>query len=324
MCGIAFHRTFLRGMQENRIDNDFMVRPKRKCIADAIDIPGRLPITWSYMLSPLLGAYLPTSVASLFGFKATTSETREGTWTGAKVFVPEEYQTKVHLFSVDEMTLAKALLACRKNSAKLTGLLHQLIINALAANLPSNIDSLGSGTAINMRNTINVSQDTMGMFVTGDYDFHHVDNRTSSPSQETIWGNAREKTEKLAARAKDLVDQPIGLLRYLTNMRGWFVSKVGQPRESSYEISNLLSFKPIEEGNRECKIEEMVFCQPMNVYGPPLVFNVVSVQNGPLNVVVSWQPGALGLDSVDEKDFVREVCESVREGFKICIGNQDP
>ena len=99
------------------------------------------------------------------------------------------------------------------------------------------------------------------------------------------------------------------------------MSKVGQPRESSYEISNLLSLKPIEEGNRECKIEEMVFCQPMNVYGPPLVFNVVSVQNGPLNVVVSWQPGALGLDSVDEKDFVREVCESVREGFKICIGN---
>ena len=122
-------------------------------------------------------------------------------------------------------------------------------------------------------------------------------------------------TDKLAVAANELCDQPIGLLRYLTNVRSWVLSQVGQSRDCSYELSNLASFRPSGPIQR-CSVSEMVFCQPADVTGAPLTFNVVSVTDGPLSIAVSWQIGALDLPpGKDETEFVHAVCQEMRRGF---------
>jgi hypothetical protein len=322
ISGIAFHRTFLQALQENQTDHDLIVNPQRQQLEEPFDTPGRLPISWSYMLSPILGAYLPKPVASLLGFKASAAQSQPGTWTGAPVFTSKEYLTMVHLMSIDNITLTKVIAACRKNDSKLTGLLHQLIIDALAAHLPLSIDSLGYGTAINMRGAIDVSDDAMGMFVSGNYVLHHLSSTTAtcSSDQPFDWSTARDITQTLSSRSKDLVNQPIGLLRYLTSIRSWLLSKVGSRRESSYEISNLGVFMPVKEdgqGSGSVEVKEMVFCQPAGVYGPPLVFNLVCVKGGSLSVAINWQPGALGIEDEEkkEKDLVKNICDDMRQAL---------
>lgn len=322
ISGIALHRTFLEAMQENQVEHDRIVNPPRRPLKEPFDSPERLPISWSYMLSPILGAYLPKSVASMLGFKASAAQSLPGTWTGAPVSISKEYLTMVQLMSIDNVTLTKVLAACRKNDSKLTGLLHQLILDALAAHLTLSIDSLGYGTAINMRGAIDVSDDTMGMFVSGNYVLHHLSSTTAtySSDQSFDWSTAREITQTLSSRSKDLLNQPIGLLRYLTSIRSWLLSKVGSRRESSYEISNLGVFMPVKEdgrGSGSVEVKEMVFCQPAGVYGPPLVFNVVSVKGGSLSVAVNWQPGALGIGDEEkkEKDLVKKICDDMRQAL---------
>ena len=55
----------------------------------------------------------------------------------------------------------------------------------------------------------------------------------------------------------DLHDQPIGLLRYLKDIRGWIASQLGARRDSSYEVSNLVTFTPSTLQER-CAVREMI------------------------------------------------------------------
>lgn len=317
MCGIAFHRTFLDALQERPVNNGLICTPERKELSPAFDNPDTLPISWSFLFSPLLGAYLPKFLAFPLGFRATTSIITPGTWIGTPMFLSEEHRTEVKVLSIDASTVEAALKACRNNGAKLTGLMHQLIITALSECLPEphKFDNLAAGTAINMRGAVGMTNDKMGLFVSGVYSRHALDRSNSDVGSGFCWTQARAITEKLAVSSKELNDQPVGLLRYLSDMRSWTSSKIGQARDCSYEISNLLVFKPL--GSVEnCTVTEMVFCQPTAVTGQPVTFNVVSTAGGPMNIAVNWQSGALGLGShEDEADFVRKVCQNIERGF---------
>lgn len=108
----------------------------------------------------------------------------------------------------------------------------------------------------------------------------------------------------------------MGLLRYLTSIHSWTASKVGQRREGSYAISNLVSFHPSGTVDR-CAVKGMVFCTSADVVGqPPIDFNVVSVAEGPMDIAVKWQIGALDMgEEEDEIQFVEALCESIKNGF---------
>lgn len=317
MCGIAFHRTFLDALQEQPVEKGFICIPERKQMNPAFDTPIKLPISWSFLLSPLLGAYLPRFLASLLGFSATRSIVTSGTWTGALIFASEEYRTGVEVISIGGPAVEAALKACRTNGAKLTGFIHQLVITSLSDSLSHSqkFDSVVAGTAINLRGSVGITNDEMGLFVSGLYDAHALETVNLDKASEFSWTKARAITDKLAEGSKTLNDQPIGLLRYLSDMRSWTLSKIGQARDCSYEISNLLAFKP-SSFIENCAVTEMVFCQPAAITGQPLTFNVVSTTGGPMNIAVSWQLGALNLGSHDDEvDFVRKVCENVARGF---------
>lgn len=311
MSGMAFHRTFLDAIQEGPGEKghggseDLVYSPTFRPLPPPFDTKENLPISWSFLLSPLLSVYLPAS----FGFRANIITPT--TWTGSSIFHdPDTFQTGLEMFSIDATTVEKVLHGCRANGGKMTGLLHELIAEAMFELLPEKYDNLAAQTAINMRSTVGIAADEMGLCAGGDTEILERSVGTRS------WTIARSITTKLAAVSNRTQDQSLGLLRYLSDVRSWTLSKIGERRDCSYELSNLMSFRPIKTSSK-ASVKEMVFAQPASATGPTLCFNVVSVAGGPMVVAATWQLGALCIESKasSETDFVKDVCRRMQGGL---------
>lgn len=323
MTGLAFHRTLLEAFRKLTDGGKSMLHttPNRE-LSPAFDTRERLPISWRYLLAPLLGALLPKWLGKIFGLKASVASNNAGTWTGPPMFVDpnDPAATRIKLLEIDDADVAKALSVARKHGAKLTAVMHQLIIRALDIAVPDpKVANWLSCTAVNMRPAAGISDDEMGLFVTG-YFHPHPRVRGSSLLSKEDWAAARLMTEKLAERATITQDQPIGLLRYVPSIRKWTAGKIGQQRDESYDVSNLGAFSDVQgdstsEGRR-CELTKMVFSHSTDPVAAPLVFSAVSVKGGSLVFSVGWKPGALGLPQASEYEFVEGICESLRESFK--------
>ncbi|KAK6382943.1 hypothetical protein LTS17_003613 [Exophiala oligosperma] len=332
MSGMIFHKTFLdaiqqepreengghdRGRPEKEEKEGLLVHSRTfRQLPQPFDTKKNLPISWSFLLSPLLSVYLPAS----FGFRANIITPT--TWLGGSIFYddPDKLKTGLEMFSVDSATLKKVLEACRGTKiggAKMTGLLHELISEAMFKLLPSTkYENLAAQTTINMRGAVGIPADEMGLCAGGDTE---IIDRQSIGTGTRSWTVARSMTTKLAAVSQKTKDQSLGLLRYLNDVRSWTLSKIGEKRDCSYELSNLMSFRS-NRNSEGIQIQKMVFAQPASVSGPTLFFNVVSVDGGPMTVTATWQIGALGLGtdqspSGSETEFVKATCRIVQDGL---------
>ncbi|ETS88262.1 hypothetical protein PFICI_02090 [Pestalotiopsis fici W106-1] len=217
MSGIAFHRTFLKAMQPMKhtsaVSKIFKI--PMQTTTPAFDTAERLPISWGYLLRPILAVMLPYSIANLFGFRAAASTVDEGTWLGQRIFFePEHSSTQIKLLEIDNSTLWKVLSTCKRNGTKFTGLLHQVVIRALSKTIPeSEATNFAGVTAVNMRASIDVSQNEMGLYVTAHY-AQLPREHGSGDLADISWRAARSMTEEFAESAVNLTNQPIGLLRY--------------------------------------------------------------------------------------------------------------
>lgn len=127
------------------------------------------------------------------------------------------------------------------------------------------------------------------------------------------WSTASRVTDSLEEAAGSLSDQPVALLRYLSDFRGWTIRKSEQPTNLSFSVSNVGMFKN-GVGDETENLSEMAFSQSADATGAPFNLNVVSTKTGPLSIVVTWWPGMLGVD--DEGSFMTEVCGSIVEQLK--------
>jgi hypothetical protein len=320
IAGLAFHRTFLDACQRQtptHEESPLLTVPNR-AISAPFDTPQTLPISWSYLLRPLIAVLLPKFIANFLGLRAAASTVDAGSWTGSRIFFdPDSLHTKVKFLEIGGPLVKNALLLSRSHDAKLTGTIHQLIIRALSKVVPDrNITNFVSGTAVSMRGSIGMSDYEWGLYVSGYYHVHsRVDASTDLDVPDTMWATASSMTKNIAQCAITLQDQAIGLLRYIPSIRNWTLGKIGSLRDSSYEVSNLLVFDGSREGN-QCRITKMVFAQPANPPSAPLVFNFVSVKGGSLMCAVTWQEGALGILLEKETAFVDEICSSMRTDFE--------
>lgn len=323
--GLAFHHTLLDAFRKSKDGGKSMLHttPEGE-LAPAFDTPERLPISWSYLIAPLLGALLPTWLGKILNLKASVANNDAGTWTGAPMFVDPSDSTasRVKLLEIPPEDVMRALAVARKNGAKLTAVMHQLIIRALDRAVPDpNVTNWLSHTAVNMRRAVGVSDREMGLFVTGCFQSYSRINEYSCISEED-WTAARSLTQKLAESATVTKDQPIGLLRYVPSIRNWMKGKMGQDREESYDISNLGAFSDSDSrkfslnGTRRCELSKMLFSHSACPTGAPLIISTVSVKGGSLIVSLGWKPGALGISKTSEDGFVDGVRESLREGFR--------
>ncbi|RAL17398.1 uncharacterized protein BO97DRAFT_474420 [Aspergillus homomorphus CBS 101889] len=330
VVGLTFHRTFLQGLREapdtnvQGSDSSVVTLPRNRTLPPPFDTPERLPISWGFLLRPLIAVYLPKFLANMLGIRAHAAQLEAGTWTGSPMFFDQTApkQSRVKLLEIEAPLLQSALQASRRHDAKLTGLLHQLIVRALSRAIPDdNVTNFISGTAVDMRASIGTPAYTWGLFVCGHFEGHPraAADATQPELSEEMWARASAMTKKLAECGAKLQDQAVGLLRYAPSIRNWTLAKLGQRRDCSYEVSNLLAFDGSgdETSPKHSKISKMVFVQPGNATSGAIVFNFVSVRGGSLVCAVSWQAGALGVPVAEEMEFVEGVCASIRADLEV-------
>lgn len=310
--GLAFQNSFHTGLAEyisqtgvkQNGEDETMYKPPETPLLPPIEEGGKMTLSWSYLLSPLLGTYLPKSVVSYLGLRDSWLSSETDIWRGEPTrFDPCNHNTGLVLITLDCNTKEKILQQCRRNNTTFTGMLEHLITRSLTAPDGGAVSSSSflAGVAIDMRHLFpgRYSAASMMNCVTGHSELIHY-----SPSDEAsdwgtnptsqFWQAAQKTSKSLKTASGTLHNQPIGLLQYLKAFRPWTEGLVGKERDMSFEISNLGAFNPQAEPEAFA-MEKLVFSQPAKASGSLLDFNVVSVAGGPLVLTVTWQKGVLGV-----------------------------
>jgi hypothetical protein len=321
--GLAFHQTFLEGLNEkstpDRVARDQSCEPCSTPLPPPMEKAGNLSLSWSFLLSPLIGAYMPSFLASMLGFRASWIAQSSDTWHGKDLtFNPNDFRTGLIMLTIDHNTIRNALQRCKARQTTFTGLVNHLIARSLSENVSAqafaaqivvDLRHLFQDTYANntMTNSVSAYNETVPRTTTTESKQDWTD-----PSSD-IWTAARKTSAGLKEASGTLHNQPIGLLAYLKEFRPWTLGQIGKRRECSYEISNLVVFDPLLSPPKSAvAVEKTIFSQPANAAGPCLSFNLVSTKGGPLVMTATWQRGVLDLgQDGDEDEFVRKICSSI-------------
>lgn len=254
------------------------------------------------------------TIASMLGFKSTTTS---HVWRGASkrphqpplaLLVP----TKVCHKSVSADKLSSVLAASKEHKSRLTGLVTHLTAQALARGLKSRDKTYNqfiAATTINLRKALKCGEGQMANYPSSTEEVLVVDPRhlEKTPTfTNKDWDAVAATTKRLEERASTLADQPVGLLSYLNDFRGWNMKNASTPANISFEISNV---GVLNCGAGDWEIRDLVFSQSADASGPPMSVNVASTKGGKLNLAFVWSPGALGFE--DEGLFMEEVAEDI-------------
>lgn len=335
---LAFHQTFLKGLNQalrpesNERDNRLVCEPPTMALLPAIETAGKLSISWSFLISPLLQIYLPETITKILGFSnSNPPDTR--VWRGRNyTFDAGNFRTGLKMLTVEPDRLSHILAHCRARRTTFSGLIVQLVVRAITeaidytglASESASANALACQIVVDMRRLFQgtFTDDSMTNCVTAYTEtspFARNEQWQSwTRSSDGIWEAARNTSAALVKSAGTLHDQPTGLLQYLKEFRPWTQGQIGKKRECSMELSNLTVFDP--DPNHQFRqldetsfgIEKVIFAQPANAAGALLNFNIVSTKNGPLVMTVTWQLGVLGLEHErKEPKFVRGICWNI-------------
>ncbi|KZL87199.1 l-amino acid oxidase [Colletotrichum incanum] len=322
--GFSFHRSLLEAVRTPSTVEQLetpIVAPSLQPLPPPFDTPQRLSISWSFLLGPLIAVLVPSFVANWLGVKPQIAEVDDETWAGSPACFdpshPEASRSKVVVRLVEARLVEKAVQESRRHGAKLTGTLHQFIVRALSRIVVgSQTTKLISQTSINMRRSVGVPVHEMGEFVSATY-VTHPKSSSSGPLSPDEWAIASSSTKRFAKAAVTLQDQPIGLLRYVPNMKKWLSGKIGQRRDCSYEVSNIGVFVDEHpESSSKARIQQVVFAQPGHVSSAPICFNFSTMQGGSMVYTVTWPTGALGVAETEEENLIDAVCKSIQIDFE--------
>lgn len=319
MSGPQLHTSFLHALQtlkDSPYDGSPTWQPPRDVsLPPPLEQFANLSISWSFLLGPLLNEYLPTAVTSFLGVKATSTT---NVWKGAsarphQLPLASLIATRVCKTYLSAEKLKSVLAASKEHNARLTGLLTHLTARSLARSLKSrdqNYTEFIAGITINMRKAMKCGEGQMANYpssteATVIVEPSHLSAQNTSMSAED-WKSVATTTKHLEERSGTLADQPVGLLAYLNDFRGWNVKNAKAPAKISFEVSNV---GVLDGGAGDWNIQDLVFSQSADASGPPMSVNVASTKGGKLNLAFVWGPGALGVD--DEVMFMDEVAGDV-------------
>lgn len=323
--GLYFHTSFLEALNhmsslsygdESLLDTSTGVE-----VLAPVEQDGKLTISWSFLLKPLLSEFLPPWLSGYLGLGSEASSTESPIWCGSQKRPDRStqgqlIQTASEVFSVPSNILRSTLAVCKSHNARLTGLLNHLVARSLARALRSRdqkYSRFAVDTAIDLRKCIPEAQARMGSYASGSPETLTI----SDINSPVDWTAISNSTQTLQQASSTLADQPLGLLRYLSKIRDWVNKKAETPAGGSFGTSNVGTFSGQRQSDSAWSIDEMVFSQSADATGLPLNVNVASAKGGSLNVVLTWWPGMLGVQ--DERQLVREICRHLeRQLNEIC------
>ncbi|RMZ67996.1 Alcohol acetyltransferase [Pyrenophora seminiperda CCB06] len=314
ISGFIFHDSFLAGLNLLKVGDstDPVVKSPNTALLPPLEELHPMPISWPFFLRAILGSILP----SLFARRPAKL------WTGKPVPVDVTAQSEARCQTLvfSKAITTKLAQASRRERTSVTATLQCLLTASLFSLLPAaECECLSVEGPMSVRRFLDVKDDQMTDAV-AQYDFLHKrivnDAQAGKILQYFSWDTAREVKSVIAAEAaKGGDDNFAGLLKYVPDMHGYLLDKVGKPRTPSVKISNVGVWQNAqrqEEDQSETKwsVERMVFSQSPNLVTNGIAVSVVTGADGNAVVSFCWVEAAVG------DEFMKKVIDGVREGVE--------
>ncbi|KAG9236427.1 alcohol acetyltransferase [Amylocarpus encephaloides] len=311
MSGVVFHRSLLSALETiaTTAPPSILVNiPTSTTLSPAVENRINFKISWLFLLAQLWKQVKPRW---LFPDPLPP-------WTSTPISAANiaRYISRVKILYLPPQTVKQVLSVCRKERATLTGLLHGLAVASFSTHVPE-AQSFSSSTPYSLRGLSGMSTtDEMGVQVSGLPSAYSPElvmcirsSKTPEQLSKRIWTIARDfRAEMSVEIAKLPNDNQIGLIPYISDLKGFFTEQIGKPRESTYEVSNVGVLRQKDEGGT-WNIERLCFTQSGMGTGAAVGINVASVTGGDLAVSFTWLQGDI------EERLVHEVMEDVRFGL---------
>ncbi|KAJ5180099.1 hypothetical protein N7492_003309 [Penicillium capsulatum] len=297
--GKAFHRTFLKalsGTPSSGGSTSIIASPQTPLLPN-IEAIHPMPLSFFYLAKKIFQAKV-------------WSPSAPGLWAGSPIRTP--LKTRIRLVSLPAGLLISLRDLCRQEQTTITALLQTVVARSLFVHLPDHFYRLNSTGAISARRWLPdfITDDSMGVFVEGVEDSYLRSDVMTSVGTFP-WDEARRSRRTIEAELKlEGKDTSINLLKYVNDFQQELcVSKVGQPRDKSFEVSNL-GFVPSAMDPEQPSIQGMVFSQCGSVIGNAIMVSAVTGGDGCLNLAVSWQEASVDEQLVDA--FIRSAADELR------------
>ena len=250
---------------------------------------------------------LPLSLMTLVkGFYHDNfSSVSPDTWSGAPVAAP--LISKFRSLLVVPKTASRFAAACRREGTTITATLQTLLATALFGSLPKQCSELTCTVAVSLRRWMPppVTEDSMGCWI--------ASLEETCQRQAFSWTEARTSRRTIKKfLSQNGKDTNVGLLRWLSDYKHHFTSKIGTKRAISFEVTNIGAW-PLNESSdiNGWRIGRMVFSQSATVTGGAIEICVTSGGDGSMTLGYAWQEGV-----VDTK-FIEQVMEDMQNQIEL-------
>jgi hypothetical protein len=314
---LLFHESFLTGLNSAASESDAgpIVTTPTADLLPPLEELHSMPISWSFFFGVILGSVLP----SIFAKRPAKL------WTGSPIpgdntTIPRpRYRTLV----LSAETTKNMAQVSRAEKVSVTATLQCLLAASLFSHVPAaEYEKLKIDGPISMKRFLDVEEKQMTNAI-ATYSYLHSRPTTDGTLTSNIlenfsWHEARAvKSTITSAVAKSGTDNPIALLRYVSDMPKYFLEKLGKQRNPTTEISNVGVWRGKQEPGQKWRVGRMVFSQCPNLVSG--AFAVSAVTGGDGNAVLNfcWCEGAV------EEGLMGKVIEGVREGVEGLISRME-
>ncbi|KAG0646089.1 Copper-responsive metabolite biosynthesis cluster A [Hyphodiscus hymeniophilus] len=288
--GMLFHKHFLSALLSN-------AAPLTSTTIPSPSLP----------LTPNLELLHPTRIPA-----SPPTPSLQGLWSGTHTSLP--LTSKFRSLTIPSSTTSRFLAACRANSTTITATIPVLIASALSSLLPGQYTDFEACIPVNLRRFLPVTitaTEPMGVFI--DAFSHYYTREDLSPS--SLWGEARRSKEIITSYLQTAnVHINIAKLGKVADMREFFLSRVGQERGSSFDISNLgglgLTSNETDRGEEGWKMGRMAFSRSAFVAGSAFSTGLVTGPDGCLVFGFVWQEGVV------ERELIENVAGHVERDIE--------
>jgi hypothetical protein len=315
VSAMLFHESFLIGL--NAVSSEKQVDPIVKApkthLLPSLEDMHPMTISWSYFLRAILGSILP----SYFARRSTKL------WTGEPVppvvSLPEPPTiTTIVLSAATTKAFASK---CHEERTSVTAALSTYVAAAIFP-FVAPLDELTFDAPISLRAFLPIPEGQIANAITNhSFTLNHAKHKSVTALQSFSWDTARQVKKELAEKvAKNGADNPFALLRYVSNIITYFTDKLGKPRDTSVEVSNIGKYRPRgtadghdteETKSDKWSIGRMVFSQGLNRTSAQISISVVTGGDGCMAASFCWPE--ISMQYFPGSDFVEWM---VRKKFK--------
>jgi hypothetical protein len=290
-----------RGRPTQLCDRTLSIDGSRKLIQPQEELV-KFSTSWFFLLQTLWRELGPTWLQG---------QQPEAPWVG-KAITREPCHTELRLVTVSAVAVPRILAACRANQTTLTPLLHILVLASLARHVrPEEARAFRSSTPIDLRpfveNNPQADGGALGVFVTAQSHYFGAPAITAvrgRSGEDQVWRAAAELRRSMKEHLNSVPKNDImSMLSWVSDWRGFWLAKVGKPRQDTWEVSNIGSMPggndARDESAKGWRIQRSIMSQGATVAGAAISVNVAGVAGGDICIALGWQDGVVQTETVD-------------------------